>query len=312
MMHKLIVLLLIGTTAGSVGAESFYTLMKEAAGHYKSGALDKAEEAFTTSVVISTNDTQKLTLAQYNLASTKHRLGNFPDATTLFGDALNHEDPKLRSDAYYNRGLSLLEQSKTTEEAEQLDEAIMQVSTSMGMFEQSLELNPEALDAKTNLELSYLRHEALMEKKKEQEEQEKQDEENKDEENKDEDEDEEKKDQDQQDENEDEEKKDQDQQDQEKKDEQDPEQNPENNDQEQQEQEQSDESKDDQAENQPDESNPEEQPQPEEGQPGEEQQMTPEEADMLLDALREKEKADRARFRMRYGTPPNYPVEKPY
>ncbi|MFT7513247.1 MAG: Ca-activated chloride channel family protein [Candidatus Omnitrophota bacterium] len=311
MMHKLIVLLLIGTTAGSVGAESFYTLMKEAAGHYKSGALDKAEEAFTTSVVISTNDTQKLTLAQYNLASTKHRLGNFPDATTLFGDALNHEDPKLRSDAYYNRGLSLLEQSKTTEEAEQLDEAIMQVSTSMGMFEQSLELNPEALDAKTNLELSYLRHEALMEKKKEQEEQEKQDEENKDE-NKDENEDEEKKDQDQQDENEDEEKKDQDQQDQEKKDEQDPEQNPENNDQEQQEQEQSDESKDDQAENQPDESNPEEQPQPEEGQPGEEQQMTPEEADMLLDALREKEKADRARFRMRYGTPPNYPVEKPY
>ncbi|MFT5498213.1 MAG: Ca-activated chloride channel family protein, partial [Kiritimatiellia bacterium] len=276
MMHKLIVLLLIGTTAGSVGAESFYTLMKEAAGHYKSGALDKAEEAFTTSVVISTNDTQKLTLAQYNLASTKHRLGNFPDATTLFGDALNHEDPKLRSDAYYNRGLSLLEQSKTTEEAEQLDEAIMQVSTSMGMFEQSLELNPEALDAKTNLELSYLRHEALMEKKKEQEEQEKQDEENKDE-NKDENEDEEKKDQDQQDENEDEEKKDQDQQDQEKKDEQDPEQNPENNDQEQQEQEQSDESKDDQAENQPDESNPEEQPQPEEGQPGEEQQMTPEE-----------------------------------
>jgi hypothetical protein len=40
--------------------------------------------------------------------------------------------------------------------------------------------------------------------------------------------------------------------------------------------------------------------------------MTPEEADMLLDALREKEKANRARFRMRYGSPPNYPVENPY
>ena len=41
----------------------------------------------------------------------------------------------------------------------------MQVSTAMGMFEQSLELNPEATDAKTNLELSFLRHEELMKKK---------------------------------------------------------------------------------------------------------------------------------------------------
>ena len=178
-MRKLIATILICGSAGSAAAESFYALMKEGAGHYKSGDLQKAQETFANSMALATNETQQLNLAQYNLANTRHRLGNYQDATELYGHALNHEDAYVRSDAFYNRGLSLFEQSKATEEADQLDEAIMQMSTAMGMFEQSLELNAEGRDAKTNLELAYLRHEALLEKKKEQEEQEKKDEEKK-------------------------------------------------------------------------------------------------------------------------------------
>lgn len=297
-MRKLIATILICGSAGSTAAESFYALMKEGAGHYKSGDLQKAQETFANSMALATNETQQLNLAQYNLANTRHRLGNYQDATELYGHALNHEDGYVRSDAFYNRGLSLFEQSKATEEADQLDEAIMQVSTAMGMFEQSLELNAEGRDAKTNLELAYLRHEALLEKKKAQEEQEKKDEEKKDDkqenqdpENKDEQGDQEQQDPEKQDENKDPEN--QDNQDQEQPGEQDP-------------------SQDEQNQDQNGEEDPQGQAQPEEGQPGEEQRMTPEEADMLLDALREKEKANRARFRMRYGSPPNYPVENPY
>ncbi|MFP6904525.1 MAG: hypothetical protein VCG02_04840 [Verrucomicrobiota bacterium] len=292
-MRKLIATILICGSAGSTAAESFYALMKEGAGHYKSGDLQKAQETFANSMALATNETQQLNLAQYNLANTRHRLGNYQDATELYGHALNHEDAYVRSDAFYNRGLSLFEQSKATEEADQLDEAIMQVSTAMGMFEQSLELNAEGRDAKTNLELAYLRHEALLEKKKAQEEQEKKDEEKKDDkqENQDPENKDEQGDQEKQDENKDPEN--QDNQDQEQPGEQDP-------------------SQDEQNQDQNGEEDPQGQAQPEEGQPGEEQKMTPEEADMLLDALREKEKANRARFRMRYGSPPNYPVEKPY
>ena len=307
-MRKLIATFLICGSAGSTAAESFYALMKEGAGHYESGDLQKAQETFANSMALATNETQQLNLAQYNLANTRHRLGNYQDATALYGHALNHEDAYVRSDAFYNRGLSLFEQSRATEEADQLDEAIMQVSTAMGMFEQSLELNAEGQDAKTNLELAYLRHEALLKKKKEQEEQEKQEEqENKDEEKKDEE-------QEKQDPENKEEQGDQEQQDPENQDEsKDPEQDPENQDNQDQEQPgEQDPSQDEQDQDQNGEEDPQDQAQPEEGQPGEEQKMTPEEADMLLDALREKEKADRARFRMRYGSPPNYPVEKPY
>jgi tetratricopeptide (TPR) repeat protein len=301
-MRKLIATILICGSAGSTAAESFYALMKEGAGHYKSGDLQKAQETFANSMALATNETQQLNLAQYNLANTRHRLGNYQDATELYGHALNHEDGYVRSDAFYNRGLSLFEQSKATEEADQLDEAIMQVSTAMGMFEQSLELNAEGRDAKTNLELAYLRHEALLEKKKAQEEQEKKDEEKKDD-----------KQENQDPENKDEQG-DQEQQDQEKQDEnKDPGQDPENQDNQDQEQPgEQDPSQDEQNQDQNGEEDPQGQAQPEEGQPGEEQRMTPEEADMLLDALREKEKANRARFRMRYGSPPNYPVENPY
>jgi tetratricopeptide (TPR) repeat protein len=301
-MRKLIATILICGSAGSTAAESFYALMKEGAGHYKSGDLQKAQETFANSMALATNETQQLNLAQYNLANTRHRLGNYQDATELYGHALNHEDGYVRSDAFYNRGLSLFEQSKATEEADQLDEAIMQVSTAMGMFEQSLELNAEGRDAKTNLELAYLRHEALLEKKKAQEEQEKKDEEKKDD-----------KQENQDPENKDEQG-DQEQQDQEKQDEnKDPGQDPENQDNQDQEQPgEQDPSQDEQNQDQNGEEDPQGQAQPEEGHPGEEQRMTPEEADMLLDALREKEKANRARFRMRYGSPPNYPVENPY
>ena len=131
-MRKLIATILICGSAGSTAAESFYALMKEGAGHYKSGDLQKAQETFANSMALATNETQQLNLAQYNLANTRHRLGNYQDATELYGHALNHEDGYVRSDAFYNRGLSLFEQSKATEEADQLDEAIMQVSTAMG------------------------------------------------------------------------------------------------------------------------------------------------------------------------------------
>ncbi|MBC8206806.1 MAG: VWA domain-containing protein [Kiritimatiellaeota bacterium] len=85
----------------------------------------------------------------YNLGCELYRANDFQGSEKLFGDVASRtDDEKLKFKALYNRGTTLLAgttSGQTTNRLEAVAEAIH-------LFEQSLELNPNDLDSKQNLE----------------------------------------------------------------------------------------------------------------------------------------------------------------
>ncbi len=76
----------------------------------------------------------------YNIASTLHQQAKYAEAVERYSKALYADDPALQADAYYNIGNSLFR-------SDMFAEAIQ-------AYQKALELMPDDLDAKYNLELA--------------------------------------------------------------------------------------------------------------------------------------------------------------
>ncbi len=260
--------------------------------HYANGDYQSALDAYNQAE-LAQPDAPELA---YNRALAHYKLNQLTDAENLLNQALTTRDPALEADIKYNLGnvaytQALEKQSNTTEAIDLLKKAITR-------YRDSLDINPDDEDARANIHTAQTLIKDLLNKQKEEQEnqqqdgeqcdnpdQQKQDEQNEDQQQKEsEQQNEEQQQQDQQQQNE--EQQNQDEQQQQEGDQQ--------QQQDQQSQQQSSQQQDDQQE---------QQPQPTEVR---EIEMTPEEAEKLLQAVRDKERQreDKKAKRRRVGRRP--------
>jgi len=242
-----------------------------------------AAESFVEAAAAAPAEKLDPAAARYNAGLAAFAAGDLEAAAVHFNAAAAASDLGLQARAYYNRGNALFHLADMPlqpqalpggDPAPALDTSESAIGQAIQMYENAIALDPDDADAKANYELALLKQQQIQQMQQQQNEQNQQD---------------------QQDE--------QNQQDQDNQDQQDP--SP------QQQQNQ------DQPQPQPEEQ-PDQQPQPQQGdrqeQAGQSQQpesaedMTPEEAEMLLDALRQQEQSQRDRLHPFLGRP--VPVEK--
>lgn len=210
--------------------------------------------------------------ALYNLSTSYYHLQDTTNAKFQYGRTIASENPLLSSKSYNQLGV-ISNMAKNHEKA-------------LNEFKSALKANPSNEDARFNYELT----KKLLEK---QQEQENQDDQKKDEEDKDEKKDEEQQEQDKKEQDKKEQEKEQDQQQQDQQDQQQGEQNDEKNEQEQQEQQDKNQEGQDeeQKENQDEPQEPTDQEKQEAvNQKLEEMKISPEKAQMILEALKNREK----------------------
>lgn len=250
----------------------------ERAGHtaFKTENYEEAAEQFNQAAAKAENASLDPAIPRYNQAVALAHLGVQDKAEQYYMEALRTTNLDLQQRAYYNRGLSLMQRTDMEQQSAP-DQALKTAEEASAMFEQSITLNPSDIDSKANYELALRKVATLKKLLEEQQDKEKgENSEN-------------------QDSSDNQGKQDKDQEEQKQEDQDQNNQNQENQDQEDQ--------QNPSEENQsPSESSETEQ------QPQASEEMTRDEAEMLLDAIREDERTARAQIRVRYGAAK--PVEK--
>ena len=249
--------------------------MKEGVRLYETQSYDRAAESFNKAISSAPQEKLDAAVAQYNAANARFKMGQFGAAATNFADATRSPNLVLQSKAYYNRGNALATSVESHEKQGDLDTALRFMEEAIAMYENAMTLSPADEDAKVNYELALKKKEELQKKQQQQQ------------------------------------KQDQDKKDQQQKDQS----------QEQKDQKEDQQQKQDQQKNQPQDQKqdqPQDKGQPEprqqtadqqkQQQPQKSEEMTPEEAKMMLDAMREEEQASRDRMRLVIGQPT--PVDK--
>lgn len=243
-----------------------------------------ASNAFLAAAAAAPAEKLDPAAAFYNAGLAAYAGGDWKSAADSFARAAAGADLGLQAKAYYNRGNALFHQAGGPAAAppaaaplpamgtQQLEAAAASVGEAVQMYENAIALDPKDVDAKANYELAVLKQQQLQQQKQQQQQ-----------------------------------KQDQPKQDQPKQDQQNqPDQNQqkqENQPDQQKEQQQQAEQKP-QPQPQPD--NQQQEEQIKEEKPSEE--MTPEEAAMMLDAMKAKEQSQRDRLHPFFGRP--VPVEK--
>ena len=248
--------------------------MKDGVRFYEAHAYDRAAESFEQAARSAHQEKLDAAVPQYNAANALFKMGQFGAAATNFADAMRSSDLSLQSRAYYNRGNALAIGSESQEKQGSLDTAVSSMDEAIAMYESAMTLSPSDEDAKVNYELALKKKQELEQKQQQQqnEQQDKQDQ--------------------QQQEDPSQEKKDQEKEQQQKRDQQKNEQ-------------QQDQNKDQQASQQ---QSADQQQKEQPAQPQKSEEMTPEEAKIMLDAMKQEEQARRDQMRVVIGQPS--PVDK--
>ncbi len=105
---------------------------------------------------------------QYNRGLAQYRKREFEQAKELFRQALSTRDLDLEAAAHYNLGNCAY--SQALEKLTSFDEAIELAQEAIGAYRRTLELNPDDADAKANIETARLLIKDLRDKKKKEEE----------------------------------------------------------------------------------------------------------------------------------------------
>jgi Ca-activated chloride channel family protein len=251
---------------------------------YAASNYPAASNAFLAAAAAAPAEKLDPAAAFYNAGLAAYAGGDLKAAADSFARAASGSDLALQSKAYYNRGNALFQQAGApaakmqaapmpmpTMSSQELASAEASVGEAIQMFENAIALDPKDVDAKANYELAVLKQQQLQQQKQQQQDQQQQDQQK----------------QDQQNQNQQQ----QDQQQEEQKDQRQKQQEP-------------------QAEQKPQPQKSEEQHKQEEqiqaDKPSEE--MTPEEAAMMLDAMKAQEQSQRDQLHPFFGRP--VPVEK--
>ena len=255
---------------------------------FASSNYPAASNAFLAAAAAAPAEKLDPAAAFFNAGLSAYAAGDLTAAADSFARAAAGSDLSLQAKAYYNRGNALLHQAGSpaaampmpTMSTQELASAESSVGEAIQMFENAIALDPKDVDAKANYELAVLKQQQLQQQKQQQQQQDQQ-------------------------------KQDQPKQDQQNQDQ--PKQDPQNQ------EEPKDQKQNQQQQQQQKQAEPKPQPQPqpqEDSQQKEEpiqkekssEEMTPEEAAMMLDAMKAQEQSQRDQLHPLFGRP--VPVEK--
>ena len=135
---------------------------------YKDGKFDDALKEYQQLLERKADDPR----LHFNAGTAAYRNGQFAEATNQFSAALNSPDLKLQESAYYNRGNSSYWLGERSPDPKQRSEAW---ERSLKDYELSLKLNPQDPDAKFNRDFVKKRLEELKQEQQQQQQQSKQD-----------------------------------------------------------------------------------------------------------------------------------------
>jgi Ca-activated chloride channel family protein len=122
-------------SANPASAETVRGKMKRGVSHYKQQEYDQALKDFIDAQIEAPDDAR----LSYNIGNAYYKMKNYEEAIKSFlNSAARTEDIKLEEKSYYNLGNAFYRQGK-------LQEAI-------AYYQKALELEPDDLDAKKNLE----------------------------------------------------------------------------------------------------------------------------------------------------------------
>ena len=282
MKNTLFICIALAAISPSVGRceDLPHQSMKDGFRFYENKSYDRAADAFGRAAQSAPGEKLDASVAQYNAANARFRMGQFGAAATNFAEAMRSPNLPLQSRAYYNRGNALARGAERDEKEGRLDAAVRSMDEALAMYESTMTLSPGDEDAKVNYELALKKKQDLEQKQQQQQQQEQQN----------------KQDQQQQ--------KDQSQ---EQKDQQKEQQQKQDQQKNEQPQDQSkDQQKQDRQASQQQSADQQQKEQP--AQPQKSEEMTPEEAKIMLDAMKQEEQASRDRMRLPIGQPT--PVDK--
>ena len=292
-MNRSTLLLILLLPAGAGAAGPAWNAMQQGLRAYEQGDFQGAATNFDAAAAAAAKEKFDPATAAFNRANAQLKSGQAEAASSTYAEALRTTDLGLQAGAYHNRGNAMLGIAGEQEQQQKFKEAIKSVDEAMTMYERSMMLAPRDRDPKVNYELAARKRTELEEKLKQQEQQQQQNQDQ----NQDQDKDQQKKDQ-----------KDSSKQDQQKGDD-NQQQKPEDEKSDQQQGQQDQKQKD--QEQKPEDEQGQEQQQKAGQKPAEE--MTPQEAAMLLDAMRQQEQAQRERItaqRMKSNAGKLAPVDK--
>lgn len=121
--------------------------------------------------------------AFYNAALAAYGAGDFKGAADAFARAASGADLDLQARAFYNRGNALFHQATAADNApalaarstQELATASATIGEAIQMFASAMALNPRDLDAKANYELAVLKQQELQQQQQQQQQQNQQD-----------------------------------------------------------------------------------------------------------------------------------------
>jgi tetratricopeptide (TPR) repeat protein len=144
-----IAVLLCGTVT-SHAEDTPRSSMRKGLKAYKAGNYTNAVQALEKTAL------EFPAIGNFNLGNAHYRAGDYEAAATSYNEALRTTDLELQAKAYYNRGNALLARTTELTGQEQIGMAIELSFQAMDMFEKSILLTPDDLDAKQNFERAQL------------------------------------------------------------------------------------------------------------------------------------------------------------
>ncbi len=278
-MRNGFILLMLWLTAAAVSAagedhtQSAQRLMKEGLKHYRQGDYSEAEKFFAEAAEAANGKREDPAVAVYNAGNARFMNKQMEEAAEAYANALRSTDETLQKKTFYNLGTTRLRQAGSMLEEGDLNGAQQINSNALLHLQQAIQLDPVDRDAKINYELAMQQENAIREALQQQQQQQQQKEQQKD------------------------------QQQKEQKEQQD---SPDSRQQPEPEKSEGDESE---SEPPPPPDENEQPGQPEEpSAPRQAEEMTPEEAEMMLEAFRQEENAERKKIKLKLGR--EVPVNK--
>lgn len=136
MRRGLVAIILILSTGGLIRAEDHVALNESGNQAFNKGNFEEALD-FYRQAEMARPETPEI---NYNEANALIQTGKFENAAEKYEKALNSDNIQLQADAYYNGGNGFFKQENYQKAIE--------------WYQKALELNPEDMDAKYNLELA--------------------------------------------------------------------------------------------------------------------------------------------------------------
>lgn len=166
-------LALIGLLAAAASAPAVSPRGWDTAGRALYGAGDYALAVSNFAAAAESAPAAKLdpAVARYNEATAQLKQGDAAGAVRTYADALRTTDLKLQRDAYFNRGNALMAIAEQQQAGQKLEDATKAAGEALGMYQNAMALDPTDRDPKINYEIAALKKQQMEQQLRQQQEQ---------------------------------------------------------------------------------------------------------------------------------------------